>query len=399
MNIVIIPSWYPHPNAVYNGIFILEQVKSLTKYYPEHRFFVSLHGAGQFLFSARKFSDWPDLWRNYQQAQSKLPDLKDKGFIEVLTPALQWSDRIFQGNLAGLIKAHRRNLKYIDSLYGPVDLIHAHVTFPAGQIAWHLARELNLPWVLTEHMGPFPFDKPQFIRHGKLMPLLMNPLKATKAIVAVSHSLAKDIKKFDVDNVQVIPNGVDTDSFKPLPKASLSSVFLCVAHLSPRKGIHDLLVAMKQVVAIAPQARLQIIGGGDTALYQVQIQELNIEKQVQLIGALPNSELAPYYQQARAFILPSYNETFGVCYIEALACGIPIIATRCGGPEDIVTPFNGYLVDVAAPQQLAQAMLEILSHPERFDSAVIREDCLERFSFLSVTKKLMALYLEVRGLR
>lgn len=100
------------------------------------------------------------------------------------------------------------------------------------------------------------------------------------------------------------------------------------------------------------------------------------------------------FQQCDAFVfvLTSHHETFGVVYAEALACGKPIIATRCGGPESIVTSENGVLVNVGDITAIRDALLKVIRDREQYHPEVIRTDFLARFSRPAVSSQLKQLY-------
>ncbi len=100
-------------------------------------------------------------------------------------------------------------------------------------------------------------------------------------------------------------------------------------------------------------------------------------------------------RECDAFVLPSLGETFGVVLCEAMACGKPVIATRCGGPEFVVTPETGLLVDAANPMALAEAMDRFISHQVAFDSDVIRGSVVARFGEDTFLKNISAIYEEL----
>ena len=98
--------------------------------------------------------------------------------------------------------------------------------------------------------------------------------------------------------------------------------------------------------------------------------------------------------KAHAFVLSSQHETFGVVLIEALAQGLPLIATRCGGPEDIINKDNGLLVPINDVDRLAEAMFSIYNNYEKYDPEKLREHCKEEYSEKSISLKLIEIYQE-----
>jgi glycosyltransferase involved in cell wall biosynthesis len=96
-------------------------------------------------------------------------------------------------------------------------------------------------------------------------------------------------------------------------------------------------------------------------------------------------------------VLPSLSEGFGVVLIEAMACGKPVVATTCGGPEDIVTPKTGILVPPADEMCLAEALVEVLANGHRFSARAIRRHAVENYAYESVGARILDLYQQVLG--
>ncbi|HID29995.1 MAG TPA: glycosyltransferase, partial [Desulfobacterales bacterium] len=93
-----------------------------------------------------------------------------------------------------------------------------------------------------------------------------------------------------------------------------------------------------------------------------------------------------------SFVLSSHYETFGIVVIEALACSLPVIATRCGGPESIVTESDGLLVPLKDPETLAKAMIQMRNTTSQFDRKQIRDRCILRFGEENIIRQIEAKY-------
>ena len=107
--------------------------------------------------------------------------------------------------------------------------------------------------------------------------------------------------------------------------------------------------------------------------------------------------MAEELARVQALVHPSRYETFGVAIVEALAMGRPVVATRCGGPDGIVTARDGLLVPVDDVEALARAMRELREHIDRYDAPAIRQACLERFGEGAVVARLRETYEAVAG--
>jgi glycosyltransferase involved in cell wall biosynthesis len=136
--------------------------------------------------------------------------------------------------------------------------------------------------------------------------------------------------------------------------------------------------------------KLIIIGNGaEKDKLQKLVTKLHLEDRVQLLGHKSKQEIVALLQESDIFVLPSQSETFGVAYIEALACGLPIIATDCGGPRDIVTSNNGLLVPINNQQALEQAIIQVSNNLSSYNKKAIAEDCQNRFSSNNVAKHII----------
>ena len=143
------------------------------------------------------------------------------------------------------------------------------------------------------------------------------------------------------------------------------------------------------------KTKLIIIGDGPEKDNLLRLcKEEGVEDRVSFKGRHSREEIVSFYKECSAFVLASHSETFGVAYIEALAMGIPVIATRCGGPESFMNLDCGYLVDVGDVNGLVEAMNRIQSEYGKFSSQQIREYVRSRFSGNVVAKQLEAIFEE-----
>ncbi len=218
--------------------------------------------------------------------------------------------------------------------------------------------------------------------------------------IAVSKpfgTLLQDYFGIKAGQWETVPNIV-SNHFADYPisrsrRTKNSFIFLCVALLSPKKAIDNLLVAF----ALSFKGNLQVImriGGDGSERQKLEklAQSLGIKRQVYFLGALTREQVAREMAKTDVFVLPSHYETFGVVVIEALALGKPVLATRCGGPESILRSQDGELVPVNAPQALAAAMQKMYREINKYNSQEIRKTCLVRFGETSVVARLMAEY-------
>ncbi|MEE9383706.1 MAG: glycosyltransferase family 4 protein [Nannocystaceae bacterium] len=180
--------------------------------------------------------------------------------------------------------------------------------------------------------------------------------------------------------IEVVSNGTDPDHFQPTDASELrralaldrEPVLLTVGRLVRRKGIDTVLAALPAVLALVPDLQYLIVGAGeDRSRLEQLVQTLSLGKHVRFVGAVPFSDLPRYFGLCDVFVTPSRSEPpsvegFGLVFLEANACGKPVIGTRSGGiPDAIVDGQTGLLVEPDRPAELADAMLALLTDPQR----------------------------------
>lgn len=174
--------------------------------------------------------------------------------------------------------------------------------------------------------------------------------------------------------------------------------FLTVSLLSPHKRVDWLLRAFAQAFSQHDDVILEIGGDGeDRAALENLVRELAISERVRFLGRLDRAGVREAMQRANAFVLTSLFETFGIVLIEAMATGLPVVSTACGGPEDIVTPEVGLLVPTDQFDRLAPALRKMYQTHAQYDPSAISTYAERRFSTPVVTKQIIDVYNDVLG--
>ena len=169
--------------------------------------------------------------------------------------------------------------------------------------------------------------------------------------------------------------------------------FLSIAFLNHNKGMDILLNGFAKVFK---GKNVELVIGGEGAEkdnLNNLANQLGISGQVTFLGPVNREQVKHEMQQCNVFVLASRFETFGVVFIEALATGKPILATKCGGPEAIVNKINGCLVPTENSTELSRAMEYMKENYHMYNPVEIRKDCIERFSENAIIKKVSQLYL------
>jgi glycosyltransferase involved in cell wall biosynthesis len=170
--------------------------------------------------------------------------------------------------------------------------------------------------------------------------------------------------------VRLVPEGIDLARWQRIaaqtPQSSDGATILCVARQYPRKHIADLLRALPAVRRSVPRARAVVVGDGpEHAALRALAAELELGQAVEFHGALPDDDdVARLYRHADVFCLPSIQEGFGIVFLEAMASGLPVVATRSAAiPEVVPDGRAGLLVPPGNPGALAESLIELLRNP------------------------------------
>ena len=405
MNLFIIPSWYPHRCHPLEGTFVLEQAVAVGELHPEWRVACSLWGQGLGRISLAHLRESPRCLLDLILSPASNERLVRENVHEFVWRTPSWNESLLNGNRRAILDANRRNFRRAERRFGRMDLLHAHVSYPGGWVAMQLSRETGIPYVVTEHMGPFPL-KVYENADGSLRPYIREPLEHAAARIAVSPALAARIATFGLPLPDYVPNVVDERLYRIETKApGAGFTFFTLGGMQPVKGIPDLLRAIAVLLTGLPistrdQVSFRLGGyGPELAEYRSLGRDLGIDDRISWLGFLSREQARSEFHRCDAYVMSSHHESFGVVLVEAMAAGKPVIATRCGGPESLVTVTNGILVDVGRPDQLAAAMWILLKDERKFDALAIREGFLKQFSRAAVVDRLDAIYARVKATR
>ncbi|MEK7604858.1 MAG: glycosyltransferase family 4 protein [Patescibacteria group bacterium] len=242
---------------------------------------------------------------------------------------------------------------------------------------------VRVPYLLTLQDGD-PYEKVfgrWFVR--PLAPLLNAGFRKATVIQAISHSLAEwPARRGSTRPVVVIPNGASTGSARVYPQAELDALahslnkkegdvfLLTIGRLVHQKATDVIIRALPLLPA---QVHLVVVGSGSSGQRLEELaQELGVASRVRFVGQVDRNETAKYRKVCDLFVLPSRSEGQGISIISSMLAGIPVIATQVGGIADFLfdakrnpeKPSTGWAVDPDSPEQIAEAVQYIISHPE-----------------------------------
>lgn len=165
------------------------------------------------------------------------------------------------------------------------------------------------------------------------------------------------------ERIYEVPHGIDMSRFVERTAVPTRRSVLFLSHVIRRKGVFTLVEAFGLVARAIPDAELLIVGGGSDLEEIRRLAAAQVGARITFHGAVPRPEVQGLMHAHSVYCLPSHGEPFATSVLEAMACGMPIVATRAGGMTDLVSPEGGRLVNVRDPQALAAALVEVLRSP------------------------------------
>ena len=382
--VLFIPSWFPNQDDPISGIFILEQAVALSQ---EFDVAVLIPGMAA--------------WRNVLNPNAADKSVKETQsgltvYREFARPMIPHGGESIDYDT--FARAAESGLKKIVKEWGKPDVIHAHVVLPAGWSALRLAKRYGIPIVMTEHSSPFSMHLGTELSRR----YVRETLTSVDRLIAISPALAEQLLGFEPGlNIDVIGESVRTDFFVPAENRAQpdrhGKRFFVAARLAEQKGLDHLITAVRLVADKGLNSFELVIGGDgpDRAKLEGLAKNLGVAERCHFLGGLNREQVKERMQACDVFVLSSLHETFGVVVGEAMACGKPVISTRCGGPEFVVDEETGVLVDVGKPEALADAMAEFILDRVSFDSQAVRNSVVNRFSPEVFARNVAAVYEQV----
>lgn len=361
MHIMVIPSWYSSNANKVHGSFFKEQFKALQN-------------------DGEKISvAYNEIW-----PITKLGKIKEKRKINFQVEdnlrTYRYKDYNYFPKNPMMFRSFNKRM---DKLYkeivkkeGKVDIIHAHSCFWGGIAAAYISKKYNIPLVITEHSSL------KYAKYAKdsYKQYIFDAYKEADILVSVGTGLKKEISEYVDRDIMVIPNMVDLNLFYIDNNKNKKFTFFSCAFLEEGKGMGDLIKAFS--MAFKGQDVILNIGGDGSTKNSLEelAKEINIDEQVNFLGALSREQVSEEMRKCDAFALPSEHETFGVVYIEALACGKPVIGANNGGAEDIIEEYNGIIANKNDVDSIKDALIEIKENYNIYNKNLIRKKVVDKYS-------------------
>lgn len=266
------------------------------------------------------------------------------------------------------------------------NLIDAHFAYPDGYAATLLGRWLELPVTITLRGTELPQSRRPALRRR-----ILAALAGAARVFAVAAALRRQVVDLGADSAKilVVGNGVDTERFKPMDRQlarqrlnlpATGKVLITVGGLVERKGIHRVIELLPRLVASFPDLIYLVIGGGGPEgdigeRLKTQALTLGLADRVRFLGAMPAASLALPLSAADVFVLATANEGWANVFLEAMACGLPVVTTDVGGNREVVVGDHlGSIVPFGDSNALLSALTDALRRS--WDRTAIRDHAL-----------------------
>ncbi len=366
INVLVIPDLFPKFDGDVQGIFILDYLKAVQTYCNINVLFLRLVGK-QGLYIEN--TDTATVYR-YCVSSKKIP-----GLLKPLA-YLIW-----------FIKGYIIGKQFKDA-----EIIHSHGSILSGTLSWLLSKKLKIPFIITEHQGPFSMTSENFwkLRWTRFI------MQKCNIVLTVSHHLKQEIldSSIHVNKIIVTHNPVDTDLFKLKTNSAKTNNILFVGRLDNFKGGLRTLQAFEKIVNNNLLYKLTIVGDGEDLLpiKNFIAQNSCLKNKIVLKGLLSKPAIAYEMQLADFFVFPSRHESFGLIIAEALSCGLPVVVGNQTAPKEFVNKSNGLLVSPDDVDALAAAIQQLIDTFTNYDASAIRNEVINNFGFDAFGERLKEIY-------
>lgn len=375
--ILFLPKWYPNRRDKLNGIFIQHHVNAIAE---ECKVAVLYVGADNELNST---------------VESEITQEEKVKVVRVYYQNNDLGNSFWSKSLKfyRYLKASYIGLKIIKKEFGKPNLIHVNVLSRPGISALLLKKLNHIPYIITEHWSGYLPEDGSY--EGTIKKRITQSIvKNASAVTCVSAHLAKAMKAHNLKaNYSIVPNCVDTKNI-PHRVNTEYPIALMIGNLEDReKNITPVIEALEKVKIEFPALKLRIIGEGVDKQKLIQrAQQLHLSDSVIFLGELSHLQVYQELCAASFLILNSNYETFSVVAAESLACGTPVLTSRCGGPEEFINSDFGKIIDRNNPTELEAGIKWMCLNHLSFDKEKMKKFAQENFNPEAIAQKFISIY-------
>ncbi|MBN4065888.1 glycosyltransferase [Candidatus Amoebophilus asiaticus] len=381
-SILFLASWYPNRIEVNGGIFVKRHAEAVAKFCNVY----TLHIASDENLTNQKYDlqyteedNIPTVRVYYKKVETNLP-----GLANLL-------------KLTRYIKASLMGYKFLTKKCGKPSLVHLNIVFPAGIFALFLKYYYNLPFIITENWTWFLPADGSYDKMGNKL-LVRRIINNANAITPVSHDLKDAMINHGFNNKYcIIPNVVDVNLFQLVSEKPnhAKNLILHVSTLTDlQKNITGILKVILKLTAKRQDFELHIIGDGpERKEHEQHASELGINNRFVFFEGLKTGEqIAGSLQESDFLLLFSNYENLPCVMLEALACGIPVVATKTGGIPEHISKDRGILVETRDENALLHAIDKMLDSHKDYDRVKISQYAKENFGYDKVGMQFFEVY-------
>ncbi|MDQ2974666.1 MAG: glycosyltransferase [Acidobacteriota bacterium] len=375
MNIVVVSPGVSCEETMYGFSYVAEQARAL-------------HRLGNKVVMVTISQQWI---KGYRITDAVSPEGIE--IIRVQCPIVRYT--WYFPSVIGFMFALRRIKKVFK-----IDVIHAHLTLPTGVVALISGKLKGIPVVITEHNGPI-----RDLCSGRISSAAMKyAARKADALILVSDHLMEEAKEIlqGSDRWHVIPNLFNPEVFhfndrNVRPESVINVLFVSRGH-DERKCNRLAIEGFAKAVKVC-KLPLRLIVAGPNLENELRpvVQNQAIEDLCRFTGSVSSNKLAQLMRSCDFLVVTSDYETFSLVLIEAMASGMPVITTKCGGPEEIVTSQSGKLIPKGDLSALAKAISEMANQINQYDRQSISNQTFARYKYDVVIPRIMRVYETVIG--
>lgn len=283
---------------------------------------------------------------------------------------------------------------------GKPDIIHLQVIWPLGQFAADMSRKYKVPLVITEHWTGYQAADGRYT--GRVLKSVSKrAVRRAKMILTVSEHLHNEMLRHGLKGeYRKLSNVVDTSVFRPASESPEKFRFIHVSSLDDaQKNVTGLIRAFGQARKRNPELELVIVGSGndESAIRRFSNEQGLTTRGIQFLPFRDGLQLASEMQQSGALVLNSRYENQPVVMLEALCCGIPVIAPKIGGIPEELNEHNGVMFPVNDEEALTKALIEVAANASSFNRAEIARSASALYGTQAVAQASDEIYRYLAG--
>ncbi|WAC40324.1 glycosyltransferase [Pedobacter sp. SL55] len=281
--------------------------------------------------------------------------------------------------------------------YRKADINHVHVLTRTAVLPYFIKFFYNVPYVITEHWSRYFPENNGY--HGFFKKIATKFLVSkSNGLATVSKALKQSMDKFDLfhQNALVISNAIDTEKYN-IVMAPPNEKFLILHVSGLNDGVKNVTGILRAVKILSENGKnnFEMVIVGDDEIEGPVIRKYAADlglSNVEFTGKLYGNALLSYYQKANVFVLNSNFETQSCVVLEAMSCGLPVIATKVGGVPEIMTSETGILINPKDDSMLVLAISKMIDNEVSFHRSKIRKHAVDNFGYTKVAEMIMSFY-------